>query len=908
MARLLHHWLVFSLTALVVAPVVLVVMVLHLTLLPGIRHHVEQENQTLGAAVTSEVHNTLRLSAQGVVSIGREIADMPYHLPRLQDMLDALPLTDEAIAAVYLLDKDYRVRKVGLPTQASAYREDFINLDFSTRAFVAEARRTGQMVWSDSYLSSRGQITAAIALPLGDRLLVGEIELHKLSDVLKQIADRGRILAFIVDKQGHVVAHPDASKSLQQVSVRQNPLVQAGIDGTVGSANFDMDGVSYYGSAAIVDDLGWIVVVGQDVRSAQATENTLQLVLGIGGLATLVIAMVAALLLARYLLRRMNEFGRHLHAVASGDYAAPIPQSRITELNDLADSMRTMANAVLERERKLSLAATVFESGAEGICITDVNQMIISANQALCTMTGYPAEELVGQTPAIFKSGRHDRTFYQHMWHEIDGRKHWSGEVWNRRKNGEIFPVWLGISTVRDENDVPTHYIGTAFDISDRKSAEEQISFLAQHDALTKLPNQTLLLDRIGQALSALQRKECRAGVLLLDLDRFKLVNDTLGHDVGDRLLEQVAERLRQILRQTETIARLGGDEFVVFVPEVDSIESLSLVAQKIVEALSVPYLLGDSELQVTPSIGISVAPDDGEDPRTLMRNADAAMYHAKDLGRNNFQFFAQTMNVVVRERLSIENDLRRALEHGEFVLFYQPQVNCRTGQVTGMEALIRWQHPRRGMVPPNDFIQVAEETGIIVQIGAWVLREACLQARIWHDQGLDIRIGVNLSARQFGQADLMSQVNAAIAVSGIDPHLLELEITESMLMEDPMAAAEVLRQISAMGIRLAVDDFGTGYSSLAYLKRFPLQRLKIDRSFVRDISTDPNDAAIVSAIVAMAESLHMEVIAEGVEEVSQLHYLDRVGCCSIQGYLFSKPKPADQIVQFSYPVPMLQD
>ena len=554
----------------------------------------------------------------------------------------------------------------------------------------------------------------------------------------------------------------------------------------------------------------------------------------------------------------------------------------------------------------MKLAATVFESGAEAVCITDASQRIISANRALCVMTGFTVDEMMGETPGLFRSGRHDRSFYQQMWLDIDQKGHWSGEIWNRRKSGEIYPVWLGISAVRDDGGLTTHYIGTAFDITERKSAEEQIRFLAQHDALTKLPNQTLLLDRIGQALNGLHRKECRAGVLLLDLDRFKLVNDTLGHDVGDRLLEQVADRLRQTLRETETIARLGGDEFVVLVPEVESIESLSFIARKIIDSLSVPYQLGETELQVTPSIGISVAPDDGDDPRTLMRNADAAMYHAKDLGRNNFQFFAQTMNVVVRERLSIENDLRRALERDEFVLHYQPQVNCRTGQVTGMEALIRWQHPRRGMVPPNDFIQVAEETGIIVLIGAWVLREACRQARIWHDQGLDIRIGVNLSARQFQQADLMRQVRDALDTSGIDPGKLELEITESMLMEDPMAAAELLRQIATMGIRLAVDDFGTGYSSLAYLKRFPLHRLKIDRSFVRDISTDPNDAAIVSAIVAMAESLRMEVIAEGVEEAQQLHYLDRVGCCSIQGYFFSKPKPADQFSAFTYPVPQL--
>jgi diguanylate cyclase (GGDEF)-like protein/PAS domain S-box-containing protein len=619
-------------------------------------------------------------------------------------------------------------------------------------------------------------------------------------------------------------------------------------------------------------------------------------------LLALSLALVVAFLVSRRMTRRVAEFGRHIQSVAEGDYRRFIPTAGTNEIENLAQSIRRMARAVLERENSLRLAASVFESSAEGILITDPQLRILSVNPALVSITGYQPHEVLGKTPAVFKSGRQDAEFYRQMWADIADAGFWRGEIWNQRKDGVVFPEMLTISVVRDADDNICNYIGSFFDISERKLAEERIQFLAHHDALTQLPNRTLLNDRLHQAIAKSRRNQDHTAVLFLDLDRFKLINDTLGHHVGDRMLTRVAEMLQGILRETETVARLGGDEFIIVIPELAEVERTATVARKVIDMLTVPLVIDGQVLHITASIGISLYPEDGTDTATLLSHADTAMYNAKDRGGNNFQFFTPTMNQVIQERVAVEHDLHLALERGEFVLHYQPQVDCRTGEVTGMEALIRWQHPTRGLVSPFHFITIAEETGLIVPIGEWVLWEACRQTRRWHDAGqTGLRISVNLSARQFQQPDLRERIDAVLRTTGIDPATLELELTESMLMTDPDAATGMLHQLAALGVKMAIDDFGTGYSSLAYLKRFPVTRLKIDQSFVRDISTDLNDAAIVSAVVAMAASLKLEVIAEGVETEEQLRYLAAHGCYDIQGYYFSRPKPAEDFNTFGF-------
>ncbi len=550
-----------------------------------------------------------------------------------------------------------------------------------------------------------------------------------------------------------------------------------------------------------------------------------------------------------------------------------------------------------QAEEQLRLAARVFESSAEGIVITDLNGHILSVNEAFSAITGYPLEEIVGQNPRILKSGKHDPAFYRDMWRVILKDGHWQGEVWNRRKNGEVYPEWMNIGSVKDEHGQISHFVGTFTDITQRKAAEERIHFLAHHDALTGLPNRVLLQDRISQSVAICQHQGGKAGLLLIDLDRFKNINESLNHAFGDQLLQEVAQRLEGCARRVDTVARSGGDEFVVLLTEVRDIAEIAAAANNILITLSQPFTLDGHEINITSSIGISVYPDDGDNAQHLLKNADVAMYRAKDMGRNNYQFYTQDMNARTFETLVLENSLRHALKRDDFVLHYQPQIDIASGVMVGVEALLRMRHPELGLVPPGTFIPIAEETGLIVPIGIWVINEACRQGRLWRDAGLtELRIAVNLSAKQFLQPGLLDIVEKALADSGLPPQQLELELTESILMRDSEVIIDTLRRFKKMGVQLSIDDFGTGFSSLSYLKRFDLDRLKIDQSFVRDITSDPDDLAIARAVIALGHSLGLKVIAEGVESGEQLELLRTNGCDEIQGYYFSRPQPASEI------------
>ncbi|HEX8979432.1 MAG TPA: EAL domain-containing protein [Parasulfuritortus sp.] len=566
---------------------------------------------------------------------------------------------------------------------------------------------------------------------------------------------------------------------------------------------------------------------------------------------------------------------------------------------DLSFAMENFAREAQRRESvdKLRQSARVFENTAEGVIITDAKARILTVNPAFTALTGYEEHEVLGHTPALLHSGRQNPTFYQALWRDLKDTGTWQGEIWNQRKNGEIYPEWLTISSVNDADGQTTHYVGVFSDISSVKRAQAAQEFLAHHDPLTGLPNRSLLRSRLEQSIQHARRDGRGRAVLFLDLDRFKDVNDSLGHSVGDELLRIVATKMEKQIRSGDTLARLGGDEFIVLVEDSATPEQAARVAGKLLALFEQPFFVADSEIFVTASIGISLFPSDGGDVDTLVSNADLAMYQAKALGRNNYQFYAPEMTDRILERTHLEHALRGALGRNEFTLHYQPQVDIATGSLLGVEALLRWHHPELGLVPPARFIPAAEEIGLIGEIGAWVLREACRQAVDWQAAQLDVpRISVNLSVRQLERSQLLDQVARILEETGLRSERLELEVTESMIMRQTDDAISVLSGLREMGVQLAVDDFGTGYSSLSYLKQLPLNRLKIDQSFVRDLGTNDDDLAIVRTIIALGRNLGLDVVAEGVEQATQAEHLRREGCLVAQGYLFGRPMDAAQL------------
>ncbi|SNB44900.1 EAL domain-containing protein [Geobacter sp. DSM 9736] len=549
-------------------------------------------------------------------------------------------------------------------------------------------------------------------------------------------------------------------------------------------------------------------------------------------------------------------------------------------------------------ETDLRLFKRAIKATDNGITIVDVStqeRRIIYVNPAVPKITGYQADEVVGKDLGFLCAGERDGATFARI--EAALKENGEGRFLfrNRRKDGSFFWNELFLGPVRDEKGRVGHYIAVMNDVSERKRFEEQLVYLANHDALTGLPNRNLFMDRLGQVLAYNARTDRQACVMFLDLDHFKVINDTLGHPCGDKLLQTVARLISGCLRTGDTVARLGGDEFTVILPNIAGSHEIVAVAEKILEIIAHPVELDGTELFVTASIGITLFPADGSTVDLLLKNADTAMYHAKEQGRNNYQFFSEEMNRLVFERMFMETNLRRALDRQELLLHYQPQLDLSTGEVIGMEALVRWQHPELGLIPPVRFIPLAEECGLITQLGEWVLRTACRQNRQWQEEGLSpLKVAVNISARQFRQHNLVDLVARVLEETGLEPGFLELELTESIIMKDLEQTVRTLRDLEAMGISLAIDDFGTGYSSLSYLQRFPINTLKIDQSFIRDLSTNPDDNAIVQTIIVMAHQLGMKVTAEGVETEEQLAFLCNHSCEKMQGYYFSKPLPAD--------------
>ena len=532
----------------------------------------------------------------------------------------------------------------------------------------------------------------------------------------------------------------------------------------------------------------------------------------------------------------------------------------------------------------------IFNSLAEGVIITDAEQNIVAVNPTFTDITGYKKEEAIGKKPSLLQSGKHDKDFYQNMWHQLNTQGKWEGEIWNRKKTGEIFPELMAISCFKDANDNIINYTAVFTDITVIKDKEEELHFLAHHDALTKLPNRILLNERLSQALKKMKRSNLNIAVLFIDIDRFKEINDSFGHPIGDKLLIEVAYRLNKILREEDTIARVSGDEFVVLFENIHNSTEVTYIAQNILEQFSKPFSIENNVITVTASIGITMSPDDGLESNELLRNADIALYRVKEQGRNGLEFFSEELAQSSLLIMNMRNALHQAIADDEFIVYYQPQVNTLTGKITGTEALVRWQSKEMGLVQPNNFIPLAEESGLIVPIGKSVLRQACRQMKTWLEMSTGLEhIAVNLSAKQIASKTLIEDIKQILNETQLQAHYLELEVTETTIILN-QEYIKTFKTLQDLGIKISIDDFGTGHSSLTRLKKLPITKLKIDRSFIQGVTDDEDDKVIVKTVIGLAKNLGLMVIAEGVEEPSQVQFLKNHGCEMMQGYYFSKP------------------
>lgn len=625
------------------------------------------------------------------------------------------------------------------------------------------------------------------------------------------------------------------------------------------------------------------------------------------------------------LLTGRDEISGALHGMKEGAY--DYLEKPITKEHLLATVQRAMVHrAVLERNTELEkvnlelreqtkalrVAEKVIACASDGIFVTDINGTIEFVNPAFTTITGFTPKEAIGQKPSILKSGRQSPEFYKDLWSTLRSTGHWEGEIWNRKKDGSIYPQFTFISAIRDSNgditksvstirnsDAPvTNYASFINDITKLKNDENEIYFHSNYDPLTRLPNRSLFEERLTHAISRMKREAQMMAVFFLDLDNFKKVNDAFGHNAGNLLLKEASTRLLAQLRESDTVSRLGGDEFAILLEDVTNEFEVKDIVDRLITSMSQSYMLDGCEVFVSASVGIALCPDAGETSEILIKNADIAMYHAKEKGKNRYDFFAEEMSARLVERLAIETGLRKAVQNNELVALYQPQVDSSSGRITGLEALMRWQRPGHGLVSPGEFISIAEESNLIVSMGEWILREACHELKRWHNKGYDdLVISVNVSAKQFEKQDLAETVQKVLDEADLLPTYLELEVTESAIMANVKWATKVMNEIHNLGVRISIDDFGTGYSSMSHLKNFPISKLKVDKSFIDDITSDSDNQAIVRATISMGQGMGLSVIAEGAETLEQVQVLHENGCPDIQGFFFSPPADAETVM-----------
>ena len=875
-----------------------------------IYHAVEERNQ----AIAEAQENALRLARlisfdqRETITNSRTLLQSLSSLPAIKNGMPAD--CRERLASVYASTRGYANIGVtdargNLLCDAVATRK---SINYSDRNWFRKALNSRHFSLGSLIISrTTGKPVIASAQPIMDargavqRVIFVAIEISWLEHLLEQITLPAGTAVSVVDAKGVVLAHlPDG----QQYIGRLNPLtplvraIQAKKEEGIGQGQGGDDAAHLFAYHRLFEnpemDSAYVsVTTPNDILLARSHRLFARNIVILGLTTTLVFTLVwfGTNILV---LGKMRVLVQSAKRIARGDFSVRTRLGGMGELSELAQSFDSMAESL---ELLFQQSQHIMEVMPEAVIVSDSGGKIVTVNAQTEKLFGYCREEMIGQPIAILVPKRLRAGFVAHLSAYLaltaptvsamgEGL-----DLFARRKNGTEFSTEITLGPLKTKNGY--FVISAIRDVSERKHFETRILHQATHDPLTGLPNRLLFHDILAEAMARAQRTEKLLAVLFLDLDGFKNINDNLGHEYGDALLQEIAQRLTATLRREDLVARQGGDEFTILLQDISIVENIIHISEKILAAISRPCIVDSHEMHVTASIGITIFPFDDIDLQSLLRNADTAMYRAKETGKNNFQFYTAGMNQLIRERMEIENGLRHALEKNQLVLHYQPQVDIGSGKIIAVEALLRWAHPEKGLIPPDKFIPVAEESGLIVPIGEWVLRTACQQSKAWQDAGLPhIRMAVNLSARQFRQPHLLAVVAQAMEDAGLDPYSdsLELEVTESVIMTDMEGTIRTLNKLHEMGVRLSIDDFGMGYSSLSYLKRFPINTLKIDQSFVRDITTDADDAAIAATIVTLGHSLKLRVIAEGVETAQQLALLREMKCDEIQGYYFSKP------------------
>ncbi|MEO8342559.1 MAG: EAL domain-containing protein [Gallionella sp.] len=769
-----------------------------------------------------------------------------------------------------LVYEDYLAKQMATAMRLQASIERDVRLGLRDRL---------QQEFSD--LSDAPEVVVAALADEHDQV-IASTQLFLIGRGLAQVTEQAFVRDWLAERQ---------AMDSQDLNIRQTALTESNAILSYAAVRLDMPGGSLGKSK-----LGKLLIYTDVTLPLAIHSTTLRMQLLKLLVSFISLALMLGILLHRIVTRRVGRLLRVAERVGDGNLNSFSGVDGPDEIGRLGVAFDGMVNKMARSSTQIRKLSRAVEQSQNTIIITDSEGIIEYVNPHFCQIFGYTPEEVIGKSMRMHQSDTTPKEVYDELWSTIKAGKIWNGELLNMSKQGKQHWEQISLSPIFDEQGVITHFLSEQIDINARKAAEERMIFLAHHDILTQLPNRILFLDRLQQAITYAERQHTKVALLFLDLDRFKNVNDMHGHHMGDLMLQEVARRICQDLRSSDTVSRQGGDEFIIMLPNLDKPSDIVQVIDKLIESIARPYSLANHTLHMTTSVGVSVYPQDGIDRDTLIKNADTAMYQSKEAGRNDYRFFTPEMNQAIAKRVGLENKLRDALEKGEFLLHYQPKVDLRSGEIIAVEALVRWLHPEDGLISPADFIPIAEDTGMIVPLGAWVLNEACRQNQEWRVAGLRaIVMAVNLSPVQFQERILIDVVQAALARSGMSARALELEITESAIMKNAEQAIAILDKLSKQGIKVSIDDFGTGYSSLSHLKKFSIDEIKIDQSFVRDLSVDKDDAAIISAIISMSKSLGLTVIAEGVETIEQLRFLKNLDCDMMQGYYFSKPLPADE-------------